>query len=78
VRANVTVESLQLIRDQIRNYAPTFTNQDTIVTKNQVIKRNSRAFETLQAKGSLLNRIARQNLPHDIVEREQAMLNYRI
>ena len=33
------------------------------------------AFETLQAKASLLNRIARQNLPHDIVEREQAMLS---
>ena len=75
VRANVTLESLQLIRDQIKNYGATFTDQDAEVTKNQVIKRNSRAFETLQAKGALLNRIARQNLPHDIVEREQAMLS---
>jgi zinc protease len=75
VRANVTLESLQLIREQISNYGATFTDQDAAVTKNQIIKRNSRAFETLQAKASLLNRIARQNLPHDIVEREQAMLS---
>ncbi len=75
VRANVTLESLQLIREQISNYAATFTDGDAAVTKNQVIKRNSRAFETLQAKAALLNRIARQNLPHDIIEREQAMLS---
>jgi len=64
-----------LVRDLIGDYEATFTEQDAAVTKNQIIKRNSRAFETLQAKGSLLNRIARQNLPHDIVEREQAMLS---
>ena len=75
VRANVTLESLQLIREQISSYGPTFTDQDAAVTKNQIIKRNSRAFETLGAKAGLLNRIARQNLPHDIVEREQAMLS---
>ena len=75
VRANVTLESLQLIRQQINNYAATFTDEDAEVTRNQVIKRNSRRFETLQAKAALLNRIARQNLPHDIIGREQAMLS---
>ncbi len=74
VRANVTLESLKLIREQISNYGSTFTDADASVTKNQIIKRNSRAFETMGAKGDLLNRIARQNLPHDIVEREQDML----
>lgn len=75
VRANVTLESLQLVRELISNYAATFTDQDAEVTRNQIIKRNSRAFETMQAKASLLNRIARENLPHDIVEREQAILS---
>jgi zinc protease len=74
VRANVTLESLKLIRQQITDYSATFTDEDAQITKNQVIKRNSRAFETLDAKAGLLNRIARQNLPHDIVEREQALL----
>jgi zinc protease len=74
VRANVTLESLELIRQQISTYAATFTDEDTRITKNQIIKQNSRAFETLDAKLRLLNRIARQKLPHDIVEREQALL----
>ena len=65
---------MQLVRELISNYAATFTDQDAEVTRNQIIKRNSRAFETMQAKASLLNRIARENLPHDIVEREQAIL----
>ena len=74
VRANVTLESMELIRDQIRNYAATFTDEDTSVTKNQIIKRNARAFETLGAKQSLLNRIALHGSPNDIVEQETAVL----
>jgi zinc protease len=74
VRANVTLESLRLIREQIASYGSTFTDGDAQVTRNQIIKRNSRAFETLAAKAGLLNRIARQDLPHDVVEREQALL----
>lgn len=74
VRANVTLESMQLIREQIAGYADTFTDADASVTKNQVIKANARAFETLNAKLGLLNRIAEQNLPHNIVERETAVL----
>ena len=74
VRANVTLESMQLIREQIGNYSRTFTDADASVTKNQVIKANARAFETLNAKLGLLNRIAEQSLPYDIVERETAVL----
>ena len=74
VRANVTLESLQLIREQLQNYADTFTDEDAEVTRNQLIKRNARAYETLDAKLRLLNRIARHKLPLDIVEREQELL----
>ena len=45
-----------------------------MVTKNQIIKRNSRSLETLNAKLSLLNRIASLGLPEDIIEQEQAAL----
>jgi len=58
----------------IGDYADTFTDADTSVTKNQVIKSNARAFETLDAKLRLLNRIAQQDLSHDIIERETAVL----
>ena len=74
VRANVTLESMELMREQINDYASTFVDDDTSVTKNQVIKRNARAYETPASKLRLLDRIALQGLPHDIVERETAVL----
>ena len=74
VRANVTLESLQLMREQITDYAETFTDEDAAVTRNLIVKRNARAFETPNAKLGLLNRIAQHGLPHDIVEREAAVL----
>ena len=74
MRANVTLESMELLRDQIANYAATFTDEDTAVSRNLILKRNARAFETLNAKLGLLNRIALHDLPHDIVARENAML----
>ncbi len=74
VRANVTLESMELMREQISDYASTFLDDDTSVTKNQVIKRNARAYETPAAKIRLLDRIALQGLPHNIVEKETAVL----
>lgn len=74
VRANVTLESMKLLREQIRNYDTTFTDSDADVTKNQIVKRKARAYETLRAKLGLLNRIALQGVPYDIVEQEISIL----
>lgn len=74
VRTNVTLESMKLIRDQIVDYAVTFTDQDTAVTRNLFMKRNARAYETPAAKLNLLNRIAQHGLTFDIVAEESAML----
>lgn len=74
VRANVTLESLELLRDQIRDYAATFTEEDMEVTKNQIIKRNTRTFESLRAKLGLLRRMSRLGLPSDFLERDQQAL----
>ena len=74
VRANVTLESLVLLRDQIRDYAGTFTQNDVDVTKNQILKGNTRAFESLGAKLGLLRRMSRFGLPLDFLERDQATL----
>ena len=74
VRANVTLESMQLIRDQIKDYAATFTDDDASVTKNQVVKSNARAYETGGAKLWLLERIAKYKLPQNIVELEMETL----
>ena len=74
VRANVTLESLELLRDQVQTYAETFTQDDVDVTKNQIIKGNTRAFESLNAKLGLLRRMSRLALPDDFLERDQATL----
>jgi len=74
VRANVTLESLQLLRDQIRNCAAKFTDGDVAVTKNQVTKGSTRAFELLSAKLEILCRMSRLGLPLDFLEREQEVL----
>ena len=74
VRANVTLESLELLRDQIQRYAETFTEDDVEVTKNQIIKGNTRAFESLNAKLGLLRRMSRLGLPANFVERDQETL----
>jgi zinc protease len=74
VRANVTLESLELVRDQIRDYVATFTEEDMQVTKNQIIKSNTRAFESLRAKLGLLRRMSRYGLAADFVELDQDTL----
>jgi len=74
VRANVTLESLQLLQEQIRDYAATFTEEDGEVTRNQVIKGNTRAFESLGAKLGLLRQMSRLGKPADFVERDQETL----
>ncbi len=74
VRANVTLESLELVRDQIREYAATFTAEDVEVTKNQIIKSNTRAFESLSAKLDVLRRMSRYGLSADFVEADQEAL----
>ena len=74
VRANVTRESLELLRDQIRDYAETFTQHDVDVTQNQILKGNTRAFESLNAKLGLLRRMSRLGLPPDFLEHDQRTL----
>jgi zinc protease len=74
VRSNATADSLSLIRDMLGNYAVTFTDEDAATIRNQVIKRDARSLETLQAKLGLLDRIALYDLPHDVIARDQKIL----
>lgn len=75
VRSNVTLESLEILKDLIGNYAETFTADDLATTKNLLSKANTRRFETVDQLLSALNQVTRFNLGHDFLEREQAVLN---
>ncbi|MFV0543519.1 MAG: M16 family metallopeptidase [Marinicella pacifica] len=74
VRSNVTLESLDILKDLIGHYADTFTEDDLAVTKNILSKGNTRRFETLGQLLNALNELTRFDLGHDFLEQEQALL----
>lgn len=72
VRANVTLESAQLIKDILREYPKTYSEADLETTKGFLIKSNARAFETAEAKLNMLENIGKYGWKYDYVkEREQ-------
>jgi zinc protease len=76
VRSNVTLESVELIRGILGGYADGFTREDLHATQSYLIRSNARAFETLRAKLSMLEKISALGLPLDYVaERERVVDN---
>ena len=74
VRANVTLESVELIRDILAGYADGFTTEDLAATQSYLIRRNARAFETLRSKIGMLEKISTLGFPLDyVVERERVI-----
>jgi zinc protease len=72
VRTNVTLESAQLIKEILQNYAKNYSAGDLETTKSFLIKSNARAFETAGAKLNMLENISKYGWKYDYVkEREQ-------
>lgn len=63
VRTNVTAETLQLIRDLVRDYQSTFTAREMEITKNKLVKESTRAYESLAAKLGILQEMSKFNRP---------------
>jgi len=74
VRTNVTLESLEAIRDILSNYADEFSEQDLEVTKSYFIKSNARAFESAGAKLSILRNIGKYGWDHDYVKQREEIV----
>ncbi|MCW9000846.1 MAG: insulinase family protein, partial [Kangiellaceae bacterium] len=74
VRANVTLESLNIFKDLIANYDETYTENDMQTTKNLLTKRNTRDFETINNLINMLNRVSQFDLPMDYIEKQQQQL----
>lgn len=74
VRANVTLESMVIIKDLISGYSESFDQEDLAITKNLLVKKNSRRFETLGGLLATLEVVSEFNLPLDYVDREQKEL----
>ncbi|MEM9180630.1 MAG: insulinase family protein, partial [Pseudomonadota bacterium] len=70
VRSNVTLEAASLVRDIMRDYAATYTQNDLDVTQSFFTKSQARRFESLGAKLNVLSDIADYDLPYDYVARQ--------
>ncbi|MFN3790897.1 M16 family metallopeptidase [Massilia sp.] len=72
VRSNVTLESAQLVKQILQDYAPTYSAADLETTRNFLVKSNARAFETAAAKLDMLDNISKYGWRADYVkERER-------
>ncbi len=74
VRANATKASLEIIREMLANYAQNFTEKDVETTKQKLVKRNTSAFESLNAKLGTLRQISKYAKALNYVEQDQKEL----
>ncbi|MCW5519472.1 insulinase family protein [Aureitalea sp. L0-47] len=74
VRANATLPSLEIIRNMVQEYGPGFTEADVELTKNKIVKQNTRAYESLGAKLGILTNIDKFGKPKNYIDLEQQEL----
>ncbi len=79
VRANVTLESAQLVKSILENYGKNYSDKDLETTKSFLIKSNARAFETAGAKLGMLENISKYGWKPDYIKgREQIVKDMTI
>jgi zinc protease len=79
VRANVTYESLELVKSIVENHGPSFDEEDLEATKSFLLRTNARAFETLGAKLGLLGDMTDYGFEADyLLERERVVRDLTI
>lgn len=74
VRANATGPSLDIIREMVTNYGTDYDADDADMIKKKLIKENTRAFESLNAKLGTLIDISKYGNDKNFVETEQQEL----
>ncbi|NOG85427.1 MAG: insulinase family protein [Planctomycetes bacterium] len=74
VRTNATLASLKIFKQIIKNYGPEFSENDVEITKNKILKRNTRAYESLSAKLDILRNISKYRRSLSYIEEDQKEL----
>jgi zinc protease len=74
VRSNVTLESLEIIRDILAGYPDRFDASDLETTRSYLVRSNARAFETLGDQIGMLSEISAYGLPFDYVREEEEIV----
>ena len=76
VRANATLKSLEIIKDMVNDYEASFTDNEVELTKNKLLKGNTRAYESLGAQLGILRRISKYNKPDTfLVDDQNELIN---
>ena len=65
VRTNVTLESLEIIKDIVGNYGPDFTDEDLAMMKDALLRGQALKSETLGDKLSIINNISNYGYAND-------------
>ena len=71
VRANATLKSLVIIKDMVNDYKDSFTDAEVDLTKNKILKGNTRAYESLGAQLGILRRISKYNRANNFLDQDQ-------
>ncbi|MDR4505195.1 MAG: insulinase family protein [Candidatus Scalindua sp.] len=71
VRSNATLASLKIFKEIIENYGHNFSENDVEITKNKILKRNTRAYESLSAKLDILHNISKYGYSLSYIEDAQ-------
>ncbi len=76
VRTNVTYEAAALVKQILKDYPATFSEEDLSTTKSFLIKSNARSFETMSAKLGMLQNMSSYGWTSDYIkERENFVKN---
>ena len=74
VESGVTLEAAQLIKSILQEYPESFSEQDLATTKGFLLKSNARAFETAEAKLTMLDNIGKYGWPPDYVKNREQLV----
>ena len=74
VRSNVTLESVQLIKQILENYGKNYSEKDLETTKGFLIKSNARFFETSRAKLNMLENISTYHWDYNYVKNREVIV----
>ena len=75
VRANVTMESVDLFTQIIEGYQEDYNEEDLEVTKSAMTRSSALEFETLYDKLGILQNISTYDLPNDYIKKQEAIVN---
>ena len=74
VRSTATLESVQIIKNEMEKYIQGISEEDLQFVKNSRIKSNARQFETLGSLLGMLMDISTYNKPANFVKKEEAFV----